>query len=416
MLSRISLQVWSMWLLGSIFYAYQYILRVLPNIIMPDLMAKFDIDAATFGQFSGVYYLGYAAMHIPIGLMLDRIGPRKVMTVSILCTIIGVLPMVYADLWIYPILGRVLIGMGSSGAILGVFKIIRMGFPEAYFTRMLGVSVTIGLLGAIYGGQPVHYLLHTWGWEITLKMICIMGLILAVGTYIALPSTSFQTNEDSNIWQDLKSLCTHGRIFLICILGGLMVGPLEGFADAWGTSFLTIAYDIDPNLAATLPSFVFLGMCFGAPVIGYLAQKLGSYFATIFLCAVFMGIGFIWILTGTLSITAISILFSIIGVFCAYQIIVIYKASTYVPERMVAVTNATANMIIMTFGYFFHGSIGGLMRIFWQGEMVDGSPWYSASVYATSLSLIPASLALAAIGFAVFWYMERKEIASKAFA
>ena len=56
-------------------------------------------------------------MHLPIGIMLDRYGPRKVMTGCILLTIIGLLPLIFADHWIYPIIGRVLIGMGSSAAI-----------------------------------------------------------------------------------------------------------------------------------------------------------------------------------------------------------------------------------------------------------------------------------------------------------
>ncbi len=67
----------------------------------------------------------------------------------------GLLPIIFAKHWIYPIMGRFLIGAGSSGAILGAFKVIRMAFHEQGFTRMLSYTVTIGLLGPIYGGTPV---------------------------------------------------------------------------------------------------------------------------------------------------------------------------------------------------------------------------------------------------------------------
>ena len=70
---------WLMWMAGAIFYAYQYILRVMPNIMMLDVMDKFHMDAITFGQFSGIYYIGYSVMHLPIGIMLDHYGPRKIM-------------------------------------------------------------------------------------------------------------------------------------------------------------------------------------------------------------------------------------------------------------------------------------------------------------------------------------------------
>ena len=124
---------WTVWVIASVFYAYQYILRVMPNIMLDDIMQQFHIGAATFGQFSGVYYIGYSLMHLPIGMMLDRFGPRKIMPVCILLTVAGLLPLIFADHWIYPIVGRFLIGMGSSAAILGVFKIVRMTFSEKRF-------------------------------------------------------------------------------------------------------------------------------------------------------------------------------------------------------------------------------------------------------------------------------------------
>src|ERR1700724_560918 len=101
------------WVIGSIFYAYQYILRGMPNIMLEDIMQQFHIGAATFGQFSGVYYIGYSLMHLPVGIMLDRFVPRKVMRACILVTVVGLLPLIFAEHWMYPIAGRLLIGMGS---------------------------------------------------------------------------------------------------------------------------------------------------------------------------------------------------------------------------------------------------------------------------------------------------------------
>jgi len=107
-----------MWIIASIFYAYQYVLRVMPSIMMGDISTQFNIDAATFGQFSGVYYIGYSLMHLPIGILLDRFGPKKIMPLFILMTVLGSMPIIFSDFWVYPISGRALIGMGSSAAIL----------------------------------------------------------------------------------------------------------------------------------------------------------------------------------------------------------------------------------------------------------------------------------------------------------
>ena len=88
-LSNSRIITWMIWIVASLFYAYQYVLRVMPNIMLNDIMQRFHIDAATFGQFSGVYYLGYSLMHLPVGIMLDRFGPRKIMSACILFTVLG---------------------------------------------------------------------------------------------------------------------------------------------------------------------------------------------------------------------------------------------------------------------------------------------------------------------------------------
>ncbi len=398
---------WIMWSLASLFYAYQYVLRVLPNIIMPEIMAKFHINAALYGQFSGLYYLGYAAMHIPIGILLDRIGPRIIMPLSIMLTVIGVLPLVYSDLWIYPCIGRALIGMGSSGAILGVFKVIRMGFPEENFTRMLGISVTIGLIGAIYGGQPVNFLLTVFGWETVLNVFVLIGLGLALGIYLATPNEPRTSSSHRPIFEDIFSVLGHRKVWAICVFAGLMVGPLEGFADVWGTAYLKTVYQFDSTLASTLPSFIFFGMCFGAPFLSYWADRTKAYYEITILAALVMAAGFLLLFTGFFSSTIIMVLFFIIGIMCSYQILMIYKASTYVKEEVVGLTTACANMIIMVFGYFFHSTIGTLLNTFWDGTMVNGAPIYTSKAFTHALMSVPAGLFLAVLGYGFIYYQER---------
>lgn len=187
----------------------------MPNIMMDDITSQFHIDATVFGQFSGIYYLGYSLMHLPIGIMLDRFGPRKVMTVCILLPVIGLLPLIFADNWIYPLIGRALIGIGSSAAILGTFKIIRMSFKEQYFSRMLSFSVMIGLIGAVYGGGPVSYLSHTLGYKVVVEIFIVLGLILACITYLIVPEE--KPTYHSSVFTNVKTVFpikSHPALFL----------------------------------------------------------------------------------------------------------------------------------------------------------------------------------------------------------
>jgi MFS family permease len=366
--------------------------------MMGDIFEKFHINAAIFGQYSGFYYIGYAGMHLPVGILLDRYGPKLILPICMLLTVVGLCPLLFCEHWIYPTLGRVLMGMGSSAAILGVFKIVRMAFPENKFTLMLGFSVTIGLLGAIYGGEPVNYLFHTFGSEKVLQIIILVGLLLAITTYWVIPSQS--TYQASQSWiSSVKAVLTDPKIVLICLFAGCMVGPLEGFADVWGKAYLRSVYHLNEHTSASLPSLIFLGMCFGSPIISWIASKTQAYHGTIILSALVMGISFISLLSGQLPVSVLALLFMVIGIFSAYQIIAIYLASTYVTENLVGLTTACANMIIMIFGYLFHSLIGQIMTHQWDGQMKGDVPIYSPETFSLSLSVIPIGLFIGAIGF-----------------
>jgi predicted MFS family arabinose efflux permease len=380
------------WFIVSIFYAYQYILRVMPNIMMTDLMKKFDVGAVGFGQFSGIYYIFYSLAHLPIGIFLDRFSPRIVMSLCILCTSLGLVPLVYADQWLYPILGRALIGVGSSAAILGAFKIIRLSFEEKHFTRMLSISVMIGLMGAIYGGAPVKYLCDQHSTDVVIQIFLLGGLCLAALSYFILPKTTTQHTKTS-VFNDLSHILTNKRVLITCISAGLMVGPLEGFADVWATTFLKQYYALDDQIAASLPSSIFLGMCFGAPVLSLLAEKFNAYRGTIIASGLIMASVFILLLLKYLTPTHMFITFALVGVCSAYQIIAIYKASTYVEEHQAGLTTAIANMIIMSFGYAFHSSIG------YTVHHLGGITNHRALPLA--LIIIPVTLLIGSFGFTI---------------
>jgi len=291
-LSKSRTAAWAVWIIASVFYAYQYILRVMPNIMLSDIMQQFDIGAAAFGQFSGLYYVGYSLLHLPIGMMLDRFGPRKVMTGCIVLTVVGLMPLLFSNYWLYPVLGRFLIGLGSSAAILGVFKVIRMAFSEQQFPRMLSFSVTIGLMGAIYGGGPVSFMREAFGYQTVVEMMVVAGLVLAFMTYWIVPDVS--TAQEGAVLSDVKEVLSYGKVIGSCLFAGLMVGPLEGFADEWGTIFLKHVYGFEGTFAASLPSLIFIGMCLGAPLLNFIADSVGHYLATIAGAGLTMAMCFAW--------------------------------------------------------------------------------------------------------------------------
>ena len=397
-----SLTPWIMWGIVSIFYAYQYILRVVPSVMMDDVAGQFHMDATLYGQFSGIYYVGYSLMHLPLGLMLDRIGPRIILPIFIILTAIGLAPLIYTDFWLYPILGRAMTGIGSSAAILGIFKVVQISFKENQFTRMVGLSLTVGLLGAIYGGGPVSYLRTTFGFQAVVESLILMGFALAIATYFLIPKHRPSTNK-SGILKDLKILLTNKYVLLICLFSGLMVGPLEGFADVWGSEFLKKIQGFDNIVASSLPSFIFMGVCCGGPILSFFATKLKNEFKVIVIAGMVMTFSFLLLLLTPLTPTVVSIIFFLLGIACAYQVLALYKSSTFVPARMMSLTTACVNMIVMMFGYLFHTAIGKIVTSF----HATGSTESNSEGFLFGIGVVPLGLFIGTAGF-LFLYLKTR--------
>jgi predicted MFS family arabinose efflux permease len=388
-----------LWLVTAIFYAYQYILRVMPNIMMDDIVQQFNIDIKTFGQFSGIYYIGYSLMHLPLGIMLDRYGPKKIIPSCILLTVAGLLPIIFTKYWLYPIIGRLLIGIGSSAAILGTFKVVRLCFKEEQFTRMLSFAVTIGLIGAIYGGAPVNYMCDNLGYKNVIIIFATFGIFLSILSYWIIPNIKSQ--ERSSVIADIKEVFSNPKVLAICFLSGLMVGPLEGFADVWGSEFFKRVYGVNEKIAASLPSTIFVGMCFGSPILSLIAEKTRSHLLTIIGSGVIMSIIFLAILFAKLPTTLITASFILVGVCCAYQILAIYKASCYVRDGVVGLTTSIANMIIMIFGYAFHSLIGLIINL--------SDNLNNPQSFINGILIIPLALIIGSLGFTLIYWYEKKQ-------
>jgi MFS family permease len=363
------------------------------------------MDSTMVGQFSGIYYIGYSLFHLPIGILLDRWGPRKVIPCCILLAIVGILPIICTEHWIWPILGRLATGIGSSAAILGVFKIIRMAYAEERFGRMLSFSVMIGLLGAIYGGTFVFHLCKFLSYQMVFTIFALVGILLALVTYWVVPPMDDTRSEvkPSSPFAGIGSVFKNTKVMMICFSAGLMVGPLEGFADIWGPKFLNQVLHIEVSRATFITSMIFMGMCFGAPVLNFIAEKSKSYLGTIIFSGLLMFIVFTLLITSLLHSTAALLIgLFLVGICSAYQILAIYKASTYVHENAAGMTTAMANMIIMIFGYVLHSAIGGVTELFGGIKMESAFRW--------GIAVIPAALLLGIIGFVVVAHIDKKHI------
>jgi predicted MFS family arabinose efflux permease len=405
-------RVWGIWLILTIFYAYQFVLRIMPGILMPEIMAKFAITSSEIGWFSGMYYIGYAAMHVPMGIMLDRLSVKNIVTLCLFFCVSSLVTLVYNDIWLLAVIGRFLLGIGSAASVLGLFKIIRTYFPENKFTKVFGIAASIGLITATYGGPYVNMLSNQLGWQNALVSLIVVGFAQTLFTYILIPnrvvSPDSHEYDRTTIREDLIALLTNRKVLIISVLGGMMVGPLEGFADVWGPQFLIALYGMGDQAATSVSMNIYLGMCLGLPVVGYIADKTRAYYQITTIFAFVMGVLFVLLMQQRVPHNLLVPCFLAIGVCSSYQLMVVYKVGTYVKHSMLGLTTAVANMIIVAFGFMFHMVIGKTVAYYWDGAYAGNVPKYGEEVMRLGVTVVPVALFLAAVGFAWVLFSEAK--------
>lgn len=389
-----------MWLFPLVFFAYQFILRLWPGLMMQPLMTQFSIDAGSFGLLAASYYYGYAGMQIPIAMLLQKFGARTIISAfAVLCGLAMYLFSSTNNFYL-AILSRFLIGAGSAVGFLGVSQVVSEWFKQERYANMIGLTFTFGLLGAVYGGKPLSLLLNHYDSHFIALSLALVSILIAVALILVLrkPDEACSTEQSNFQMSSLKTLLSSKSIWLLAIANLLMVGALEGFADVWGVSYLMKAYSFTKADAALLCSFIYIGMLFGGPLLALLAKKIGNFKVLAF-CGLSLGLAFSLLLSNYLdSWFMLCALFFVIGLLCCYQVIIFASGSQLVTPALLGITVAFLNCMNMLGGSFFHTLIGKLMDLFWTG-MLDGQGLkvYSLQTFQYALALIPLSATLGAL-------------------
>lgn len=399
------LKAYLMWLLPLSFFAYQFILRLWPSVMMDQIKQQFMVEASGFGFMASLYYWGYAGLQIPIALFIDKAGARKTLFVCSLVCGLATLAFTYTDIWEVALASRFLIGSCSAVGFLGVSKVVSEWFTRAEYSRMIGFSFTFGLLGAIYGAEPLAILVNKYDWQNVALTLALISMLISFLILIFLRSPAHAKDlpaEEKFQIKDFGYIFANPSIWVLAIANLLMVGSLEGFADVWGINFLKAAFGLEKKVAAGLTMFIFIGMLFGGPLLSWFAKFFGNS-----LVVIFSGIGMALLLIILLNISTynaqlLKIAFFALGVLCCYQVLVFAMGSEMVTHKYLGVTVAFLNCINMLGGSFFHSIIGFEMDFFWDGGMNEmGLREYSLDTYNKALLIIPACSFLGSIMVAI---------------
>ncbi|MBS0290858.1 MAG: MFS transporter [Proteobacteria bacterium] len=177
---RSSIKAAVVWGLAAIFYFYELMLLVSPSVMLDDLMKTFSTNAEQLGSLAAFYYYAYASMQIPVGLLMDRFGPRILLTLACCFCAIGCLIFGFAPtLWLAQV-GRFVMGIGGSFAVVGCLKLASLWFPVNRFALLTGIMVAVGMMGGVFGQAPVAKLVMHVGWRQTSLWGALIGGLLAI--------------------------------------------------------------------------------------------------------------------------------------------------------------------------------------------------------------------------------------------
>lgn len=385
--------------IGAIFYCYEFILRIIPGVLQSELSAAFGhISATAFGQLSAAYYFAYSPMQLPVGMLMDRFGPRRLLTLACLLCTIGSILFSYTTSIFLAGSGRFLVGFGSSFAFVGVLSLTLNWLPRRYFSLVAGLITTLGMLGIVYGEVKLTEMVVSMGLVQALSTMVIFGFVLS--GLILLIVRDRPTFDEAHVLQPLKEffrgvwcVLTSHEVWIIGFVGACLYTSLSVFGELWGKSYLEQAHHLNKIEAAKTISAMFMGWAVGAPLAGYLSDLTGRrVFPLVVGAALSLICISVVLYCPNLSYVSLNIWLFLYGVFSATEIIVFVMAKENSGAKLSGTVFAATNMIVTLGGVILQPLVGKLLDTFGENALVAGEHVYRAVDYQLALSVLPISL------------------------
>lgn len=279
---KVSSKAMVVWLTAMCVYIVAIAGRTSFGVAGVHAIDRFDIDASRLAVFTSVQVGVYALAQIPMGMLVDRFGPRKLLFTGALILATGQLILGFSDSYALAIFARVLIGVGDSSAFLSVMKILPMWFPMAWTPVFQQLTGAFGFLGQFFSAVPFLHMLNTSGWTISFASLGAAGIIVALAAVILVrdePAGSLPPeHEEASISIALRLKAVVSSIY--CWQGvfnhWVSMGPVMVFLLLWGTPMLNLGLQMSSAEVGTVLTFFAIATVITGPLSGFVSARLGS--------------------------------------------------------------------------------------------------------------------------------------------
>lgn len=272
---------WLIWGLAAIFYFSDYLARVAPGVMHRYLQVDFHINEAQFGILTASFYVPYILMQIPVGLTVDRLSIRLILTLMSLVTAIGCCVFGLADHLAIASVGRMLIGFSAAFAFISALRLATSWFPPAMLGLLAGLTQALGMLGAAAGEAPVSFLVAIVGWRYSMLIIASLFIALAAFLYQyiqdgpGLKQQLHKPEQRMSILQSLGIILSHRQTWLNALYAGFLFGPTAVIGESIGPAYLQYGRGLTAHAAAFATGLIFIGWGIGGPLSGWISDKVG---------------------------------------------------------------------------------------------------------------------------------------------
>ena len=256
-------------------YFISALLRAITATLSPLLTLEFNLTAGDLGLLAGGYFLGFASMQIPLGYLLDKHGPKKIVSSFLLIAIIGTAAFAFAENFSSLLISRILIGVGVSACLMAPLTGYRIWFADEYQQRANAWMLMVLSMGFVFSTLPVQILLPIIGWRWIFGLIAILIFFVIILTSLFIPSwdTEVKNNKEKNVGS--LSDVWKNKFFRSTIpLGLFNYGGMVAIQTLWAGPWMVRVAGYTPLQSATGLFWINITMLFAFFLFGYILPKI----------------------------------------------------------------------------------------------------------------------------------------------
>jgi MFS family permease len=359
-------------------YFLSYLYRVVNAVIAPDLIADIGVGPSDLGLLTAIYFIAFASFQLPLGILLDRFGPRKVESIILLFAAIGAFLFASAESLTGLVVGRAFIGFGVSACLMAAFKSFTQWFPKEKWPLVNGCQMAAGGLGALAATSPVEIALHFTNWRGLFYSLAALSLIVAVTIFFIVPEKKSSAPKEhfSDQLQGIKEIFTSGIFWKIAPLTTMSQASFLAIQGLWAGPWLTHVAGIERIQVANLLFWVAVSMIAGFILLGSLVGQLGKRGISleksgVFGMTIFMVVQLLLIIGPTRWYVPIWLAF---GFFGTSGIIAYSSLSQAFPTNLSGRVTTALNLLVFVAAFAGQWVIGTIIGIFSKGLEDSFSP------------------------------------------